>query len=424
MDGVEIVQYDTKRGVVCFGKDKIRAYFAVFLSVFVTDAVSLPVASRFKIIFLSLAGMLLLADTCFLKRRLNDRKFQIWFLMPVLCVLLSQFRNLDFSMSYEYKIALMGIGFFIASQIGYKHFMSVFVNVMFVLAVVSLILFAGVVLGRMFGAEWWKLLPMVPGGDYYTVIFGVVPSYFTVARNYGIFWEPGVFQIYLNFAIWHCLVCSKKTDWKKIVVFGISVLTTLSTTGYICTAAIVFIYLVDKGPKITKHHIWILLMIAAAFLLVAGSETLYSRVFLKFQNGTAGYRSFMIRLKDIQVYFHEWLVSPLTGSGITASYQYAVAEFAREGVFQGFRGSVSTTMREFSGMGGIFGISRVLLQWHYAKVYSKRFLSSILLFLVIMIFLNTEDLIYSAFANTIFYFGILEAGKREKLFQVAAAGPE
>lgn len=60
------------------------------------------------------------------------------------------------------------------------------------------------------------------------------------SRNSGPFWEPGIFQIYINIALYFALFFFKnkagKTPWVHIVVFCITILTTISTTGYLVMA--------------------------------------------------------------------------------------------------------------------------------------------------------------------------------------------
>lgn len=60
------------------------------------------------------------------------------------------------------------------------------------------------------------------------------------SRNSGPFWEPGIYQIYINIALYFALFFFKnkdgKTPWIHIIVFCITILTTISTTGYLVMA--------------------------------------------------------------------------------------------------------------------------------------------------------------------------------------------
>ena len=66
----------------------------------------------------------------------------------------------------------------------------------------------------------------------------------------------------------------------------------------------------------------------------------------------------------------------------------------------------TTTMREFACMGGIFGFYRLYIQWKFSRLFTQKIHVSFLIFLMIIICLNTEDVIYSVFFNVIFYYGI------------------
>lgn len=115
-----------------------------------------------------------------------------------------------------------------------------YVKVMTVVAAISLVLFP---LTLRFG-----LLPSVQISKIgysmyvYTQIFTDYGG--TLARNAGMFWEPGAFQGYLNLAIAIALLLPKNVARRNsLIILIAALLTTYSTTGYIVFAFIIVYYL-------------------------------------------------------------------------------------------------------------------------------------------------------------------------------------
>ena len=65
-------------------------------------------------------------------------------------------------------------------------------------------------------------------------------------RNCGPFWEPGAFAGYIILALIFILRDFKLMNKKIISVLIFSLLTTVSTTGYLCLFVVIFIYLIKK----------------------------------------------------------------------------------------------------------------------------------------------------------------------------------
>ncbi|WP_429086569.1 O-antigen ligase family protein [Aeromonas allosaccharophila] len=60
---------------------------------------------------------------------------------------------------------------------------------------------------------------------------------FTVYRNMGLFWEPGLLQIYSNLLLF--LLLMRKCNWKKLCIPIFITITTLSTTGFIVMTVLI-----------------------------------------------------------------------------------------------------------------------------------------------------------------------------------------
>jgi hypothetical protein len=138
----------------------------------------------------------------------------------------------------------MFVGFGIISLVNDK-FPKVYVEVMSVIAAVSLILFFynnyfGVIPGIRYSSNCVSIF-------IYNQLYSDAVGVGFTSRNCGMFWEPGAFQGYLNIALFFLLYVPQY-KFKKLECFVIVValLTTKSTTGFLCMALIALYFLLTK----------------------------------------------------------------------------------------------------------------------------------------------------------------------------------
>ena len=143
-----------------------------------------------------------------------------------------------------------------------------------------------------------RLFPIVKvyaGSGIYNMFLGGIHQEILmkpVIRTNGIFWEPGVFQIYINLCLMYQLFLCKKPDFRRVMIYIIAVLITFSTAGYIVLLWVLLIYALftytNKDSKPTnvvfKVLIISLLVFGLAFTIIFDSTFLYDNVFYKFQN--------------------------------------------------------------------------------------------------------------------------------------------
>lgn len=140
-------------------------------------------------------------------------------------------------------------------------------------------------------------------------------------RNKGIFWEPGYYQAFLNLGILFSLYrVTKGADGKKealrICILGLTVLTTQSSTGYLCLAivlayAMLFVYSPDKNKGFLKRNIFRIIVILAIVALIFVEQSM-SIMGTKIIEGGGSYTT---RMTDTVACFKAALDYPITGIG-------------------------------------------------------------------------------------------------------------
>lgn len=127
-------------------------------------------------------------------------------------------------------------------------------------------------------------------------------------RNQGIFWEPGIMQIYAN--IYLFLTLFKYNSRKNIFFAFFTVVTTMSTTGLAIAALLIGIYVFKSKIAITKK---IFLFI---FAVIFSCLFLFSFSMKKTESEKNSISSYGLRIMDITDSFHVVKKYPLTGIGI------------------------------------------------------------------------------------------------------------
>lgn len=379
-------------------------YFIVFCCIILTDTVTLVYKNEEKIYLVASVGTLLLLRYLKIKK---EKKFKISkkiffsIIFPIIFIWFSKIINFDDSLGYEYKIILLFLGSIVVEIIPFKRFIKIYINLMVFITFISLCVYFSIRIGSL----WWKILPLTNNGDTYSmIIVGISSNMARLDRNYGPFWEPGVFQVYLNFSfLFQLYKGNSERLWKNVILF-LGLITTFSTTGYICFTIIILCKFLNSKLCNIKNIVCILCCLIIGIFLFK-NDYIQKIVFSKFNSSNISSASFIIRLKDIKIYFVQWIENIFFGAGITASYNKAVDIYMKS-IYSNYKGTTSTTLRELACFGIFPGISRLILQWRFCKIFTKKFYIVIFYFITIMIFLNTEDLIYSFFINTIFYYSL------------------
>lgn len=121
-------------------------------------------------------------------------------------------------------------------------------------------------------------------------------------RNSGPFWEPGIFQIYINIALFFSLFFSKEKNEKNslvhVVIYVVTIFTTISTTGYIIMSGLLFWKYICVIRSLQKNRIKKLSMIflVPIVILIGGAALLSTHAVAdKFR---ANNQSFLIRSSE------------------------------------------------------------------------------------------------------------------------------
>lgn len=229
---------------------------------------------------------------------------------------------------------------------------------------------------------------------YYTAGWGNLGIF---DRNAGIFTEPGAHQIFLNFALLFLLSddthfgLSKRKYVTSAVILFLTILTTQSTTGYMCLA-VVMVAIVLKRTDRNKHtKLKFLMVIAMVILMIIESQT--GIIENKFAGIKTGHGSGLTRYMDTYYGYYIAFSRPVFGHGMYMTNQ------AKYMTPYGIN-NISNGMASFAIRAGVI-ITIIFLVMMY-KGLKKQFpygkLFNICVFILYFLCVNSEGL----FLNILF----------------------
>ena len=244
-------------------------------------------------------------------------------------------------------IWLCNIGYVLVLQscIGYRTYMRLYTKVMLAEAAISLISF---VIGDLLSLPLLHYEVSSVNGFYLTPYFTLgwlnIPVFH---RNAGMFNEPGSHQIFLNFALLFLMsdetrmgMSKKKYCW-AIALLIVTILSTLSTTGFICLGVVLLtVAFRKKGGKMARS-IKMAAFIGLILLFIIESAT--GVVERKIVGRNSG-GSFYTRWNDTFSGFEIGLESPIAGQGVFSERKAEILlEHRVQNISNGFAAFVMDT---------------------------------------------------------------------------------
>jgi len=195
------------------------------------------------------------------------------------------------SFSFSFYPYVTILGFIVRLFIAYaavrliKDFARTYVDVMYRLAILSIIFYVPQQLGNFMGFDFraiFEPIGLLFGESQYgspmTIFiytFGAGESY----RNAGFFWEPGAFAGYLNLALIFIAAVSwqynNRAFWKRFIVLLVCLLSTFSTSGYVAAPLALLLHLQIKHRTVVSTALRITMV---TYIVAIGAFVYYAFV--------------------------------------------------------------------------------------------------------------------------------------------------
>ncbi len=311
-------------------------------------------------------------------------------------------------------IIYMSLSLLICMQFSFEEYVRCFNLVMYFISVFA-ILFT--VLAYIF-PKFIRTFPVIvnsSGARIYTCGFaglleGVVGE--PAVRTQGIFWEPGVFQIYLNLAIAFELLYKEKIESKKIIAYIVALFLTFSTTGYIVFIWIVLSYSFLKksknGNSVAKR-ISIITLLLVIGVIVLHFTPIWDMVFGKIvDRNNENFGSMTTRMAGIIVSSRIAVENPLVGIGMNSMNEefFSVAYSLRSILGGWTHDNTNTLFYRFAAHGIPYGLFFSIGTFKFGNCIGKgKGILTIAIFIMLFLMYIGENLQYSIFPYTIIFYG-------------------
>lgn len=351
-------------------------------------------------------------------RKISFTKFQ--FSNVICCVLCSLvmctcIANLDFKGGYFYKCIIIVLSLLIARRMNIMEFAKVFDKIIYFFAYVSV--FCMII--AEFNLSLFSVFPLFYNSAYtpfYNLGIYMVPESSGLLRNYGIFREPGVYQMFLVLGIIFHMYFADKVSLKRMVVYTLAIILTFSTTGYIALALSILLYLLKNNNsfKEKKTKYIMLFILALGTIYMVSQTTLLSSdgmIFDKFSNMK---RTTMIaRSSSFFSNIMIWRENPIIGAGLTKVeelFPLLTLKFYGKYVTH----NTNTLLCELATYGIIYTNILVCGYIKFSESLSKNILERVLFLAILLILSCGEKLTFSPIVFILFFYGMIYQKERSK----------
>lgn len=225
-------------------------------------------------------------------------------------------------------------------------------------------------------------------------------------RAFGIFWEPGVFQIYLNLAIIFELFRRHTINWKRITVLIIGVLITFSTSGYIITGWVMisYILLTKKNTISSKTIVMFFILLVATVLVFVFVDLSYvsQTVFGKLTDEESG--STIARQASVFVNLQIFFDYPFTGIGMKSIQDEFILRSGRMFI-RSSRHNTNTLLYQFAAHGIFYGGMFLFGTYRMTHCLTEKKMLRFALFVSLILLYVGENLRYSMLPYIIMFYG-------------------
>lgn len=353
------------------------------------------------------------------KEKLNKYSTYASFVLITL-IFITMLLNQDFSGGYFKVINCILIGYFFSHLISLREFTASYVRVMLILALYSLVV--TYIIRPLTFSMPSSLAPIITntaGVSFIDMRLSVVVNDINYFRNFGIFREAGVYQVFLNFALIFELFFKKtKVNIFTVIVLFLTIISTFSTPGYIAALIILFAFFISPSKKSMPLDVSIkknkriiasslIIIIIISFFIFLFNDNFKEMVLGTFDKVSEDNSSFQGRTVAIWVNLVVWISNPFFGSGINSLISTTLELLKNNSSYSTSHntstiGALLVVFGSFFTIIFIYYLFKLLNKSKYGKI------TGIISFLAIMISINTQLLIYNEILYTIIVFGMLK----------------
>lgn len=325
----------------------------------------------------------------------------------ILCtvVVISMMINRDIRSGYFSIIIVIVMSYLFAYYVEFKSFFVCLEKIVYVLSICSII---GTIVAKMVPGLL-SYFPTITNSAGFEFSNGLVFVYSDIwGRSFGIFREPGVFQMFIILGTIIYLYIAEKISIFRVVIYSIAIILTYSTTGFIALFIVLLLYMVKLGKQNIKLFCSLIIVFCVGVgVLITKTNVLSANgiVFSKFRNTGIMDLSAAARYSSVTSNLKMWLTNPLFGRGLSyVDSNFLLMTIRDYGINTG---SNTNTLLCMLSTYGIFFVGMILNGYFkLVQVLSKRKIERLLIALVLFILSCGERLTFSPIIYVLCFYGM------------------
>ena len=400
--------------------NKMSLYFFMFIIIYMSDDTYLFRADPEYHIFINIKYFFYFALLIWIFFKYQKQLFRsgIKLLIALTClILLTSFLRFDFTGGYIFQVLTLFLSYFFVKIIDFKSFAQTYCKFIYFFAWTSIILLILTIVVPSIVSNFPIIINTSGKETNHLILYTSLVGH---TRNAGIFREPGVYQLYLNFALFLQIFVLKKINKKELIVLILCLLTTASTAGIIIAIIIFFVAILFKNDSLAKNSRRNLTLFAYIFVLVIiFNPAVYNEIFDKLSKDSGFYISTLARISSLTIplyMFFQSVGSFIIGLGLNdftllyveTSLNLYNFPFTADGT------GTNTYLNKFATYGFLYGFIFIYGVFNFCKkIFTKSLFKKYIFFIVFLMMFSNEDVRNSFLFNMIFFYGMI--GQLSKL---------
>jgi hypothetical protein len=375
-------------------------------------------------ILIGIIGGIFLIKILTKKLMINYRALMITILFfSTVCI--TMLINSDYTGGHFVVILSILLGFMLIHLVPFRSFTNIYVNIMVILGIYSILaLYMFMPISNSIPDVLFPRFNNIAGLPIINARFSYIvdlPNYY---RNFGIFREAGVYQVFLNIALlFELFYKSEKPRPVILTIIYITIISTFSTPGYIAAFILTIAYVLSekkfKGPKIKRNKNRILPLLLVLFLIAVvfyqTNDSFNKNITMTLNKLGSQESSYLVRTIAVFSNITVWAERPIFGHGIESGLEKEARLKIKENLNAVSISSVdntSTIGAFLVAFGIVFTILYVYLVYKLIKQSNQNRIVKVLIFLSIMTTINTQLLIYNELLYVILFYGLFSRSEQ------------
>ncbi len=374
------------------------AYFMAFIIIYLTDSLFFATNGMRAIIAVKRIGVVLIAGLMLLRAEtVKKQKYDVimFFLSSSVLASMALARNVADGYSYYTMVACLWFGYLYSREYSLEQFSHCYCNIMRIIAIVSLVVWLFETQIASIGAI--PTITNTVGARYKMLFLTAIPLRGgNIGRNMGPFWEPGVYQVYLNIALFFSLFIQKnRLRIFDCILFIITCITTKSG------AALAPIILLLAAYTFEKKHIKTFFAVAVmgGVMFMMFNTGMFEDITTKMA-GEAETNSITYRWIGIEGSIYGFLNNPLFGS-TPLKNELIKQELAMKYLGQWYASNTNTFLNYFAYYGILVGGFMLVRSYKLFRNNMKSWVGALLAFSAYFISTSNENMMASLLIVTL-----------------------